>query len=202
MTRRGAAKRLASVVAIAAASVLFLAGCASDPLADSYRNGGQQRYVSGDGTIETYDVAERKAPVTFEGTSDAGVSVSSKDYLGQVLVVNFWYASCPPCRVEAPDLEALYQQYGGKGATFLGANVRDQADQARVFAEKFGITYPSVVDADTGNMLLAFAGNVQPNAVPTTLVIDRKGRVAARLLGQADKSTLGTLIRETIAESD
>jgi len=84
---------------------------------------------------------------------------------------------------------------------FLGVNVRDQAAQSLSFAETLGVTYPSVMDADDGNLLLAFAGTVAPNAVPTTLVIDRQGRVAARFLGAIDgASSLTTIVNDTLAE--
>ena len=190
------------VAAVALASILLLSACASDPLANDYKE-TDQNYVSGDGSVTEYPIAERGEPVDFEAETDAGDTVSSDDYRGEVLVVNFWYAGCPPCRVEAPDLAELSELYEGEGATFLGVNTRDQAPQSLTFAEEFGIGYPSVIDAGTGNMLLAFAGTVGANAVPTTLVIDKQGRVAARFLGLIEApSTLKTLIREAIAEDD
>lgn len=185
----------------AIALLLLLAGCSADPLAAQYQNGTNQNYISGDGTLTVIDVADRGDPIAFTGETDAGAPVTSDDYTGQVVVINFWYAACPPCRVEAPDLETLHQHFDGEGAVFLGVNVRDQAETALGFAKEFGITYPSVIDANEGSMLLAFAGTVAPNAVPTTLVIDKEGRVAARFLGLIDEpSTLKTIIAETIAE--
>ena len=149
-----------------------------------------------------YWVASGSA-IEFEGETETGDTVSNADYAGEVLVVNFWYAACPPCRLEAPDLEALAEQFDGEGASFLGVNVRDQAENARNFAEKWGISYPSVIDANDGNMLYAFAGTVAPNAVPTTLVIDKQGRVAARILGRVtEPSTLEAIISDVIAEDD
>jgi thiol-disulfide isomerase/thioredoxin len=187
----------------AALAVLLLAGCAADPLATQYQNGTNQNYISGDGSLSVIAEADRGPSVEFEGETDAGASVSSADYAGEVLVVNFWYAACPPCRLEAPDLEALAEQFAGEGASFLGVNVRDQAENARNFAEKWGISYPSVIDANDGNMLYAFAGTVAPNAVPTTLVIDKQGRVAARILGLvSEPSTLEAIINDVIAEAD
>lgn len=182
-------------------TLLVLAGCSADPLAKQYANGTNQNYISGDGTLTLIEEVDRGEPVVFEGVTAAGETVSSEQYAGEVLVLNFWYAGCPPCRVEAPDLEALFQKFDGKGATFLGVNVRDQAETALFFEQDQGISYPSVIDANEGNMLLAFAGTVAPNAVPTTLVIDAQGRVAARFLGRIDPSTLKTIITETIAET-
>jgi peroxiredoxin len=191
-------------VAVAAVAVtVALAGCASDPLAEQYASGSNQNYISGDGTVRVIAQADRGKPIDFKSVTADGTAVSSADYRGKVLVLNFWYAACPPCRVEAPDLQKLFTEFDGKGATFLGVNVRDQADTSNAFATDAGITYPSVIDANNGNMLLAFAGTVAPNAVPTTLVIDKQGRVAARFLGLVDApSTLRTIITETIAEPD
>lgn len=188
--------------AIAAAIMLFLlAGCSSDPLAEQYESGTDKNYISGDGTVTVIAAEDRGDPITFESVTIDGESVSNEGFAGQVVVLNFWYAACPPCRVEAPDLEALHQQFDGEGAVFLGVNVRDQAETAQGFEKEFGITYPSVIDTNDGNLLFAFAGTVAPNAVPTTLVIDKQGRVAARFLGLIEEpSTLETIIAETIAE--
>ena len=185
----------------AAVILLLLAGCSADPLAAQYESGTNQNYISGDGTLTVIAPDDRGDPIAFETQTDAGEPVTSADYEGEVVVINFWYAACPPCRVEAPDLEALHQEFDGEGASFLGVNVRDQAETAAGFEKEFGITYPSVIDTNDGTMLLAFAGTVAPNAVPTTLVIDKQGRVAARFLGlNEEPSTLKTIISETIAE--
>lgn len=196
-------KRALLSAAAAVAALTLLAGCASDPLADQYSQGTTKNYISGQGTISEIKAADRGAPVAFESVTDSGDDVSSADYAGKVLVLNFWYAGCPPCRVEAPELEEVNQAFQGQDVAFLGVNVRDQPAQSLSFAETLGVTYPSVIDADNGNLLLAFAGTVAPNAVPTTLVIDKKGRVAARFLGAIDgPSSLRTIINDTLAESD
>jgi len=196
-------KRAFLSAAAAVAALTLLAGCANDPLADQYSQGTTKNYISGEGTISEIKAADRGEPISFEGVTDSGDDVSSDDYAGKVLVLNFWYAGCPPCRVEAPELEDVNQAFQGQDVAFLGVNVRDQAAQSLSFAETLGVTYPSVIDADNGNLLLAFAGTVAPNAVPTTLVIDKQGRVAARFLGAIDgPSSLRTIINDTLAESD
>jgi peroxiredoxin len=186
--------------AAAALVVLVLTGCAADPLAQQYAEGTNQNYISGDGTLTLIEPADRGEPVTFEAETADGKTVSSEQFAGEVLVLNFWYAGCPPCRDEAPDLQELFEKFDGEGASFLGVNVRDQAQGALFWEKENGIGYPSVIDANEGTMLLAFAGTVAPNAVPTTLVVDAQGRVAARFLGKIDPSTLKTIITETIAE--
>ena len=193
-------KRVALVVIAAAVSVAVLAGCtANDPITKDINN-KDKNYVSGNGQYTEYSVAARKSPVEFSGTSDKNKTISSADYLGDVYVVNFWYAGCPPCRLEAPLLEKVATKYAGK-VDFLGVNTYDQADTSLAFARSMKITYPSILDADKVAVQSAFAGSVPPNAVPTTLVIDREGRVAARWSGLIeDESTLSSLIDKVLAE--
>ncbi len=187
-------------LAVAGLAVLLLSGCAAEPLAGQYADGSGQGYISGDGAITEIPVAERDPAIVFQGTDEAGMAITSKDYAGTVYVVNFWYAACPPCRAEAPDLKALSEQY--TEVPFLGVNIFDSADVATVFARENGISYPSIVDANTAAVQLAFAGAVAPNAVPTTLVIDREGRVAARISGLIrDRSILAAMIDTVIAEA-
>jgi len=188
---------LAGLVTVA----LALSGCTSgDSLADQYRAGSGKGYIAGDGSVTEIPADERGDAVEFAGTLEDGSQVTSADYAGEVLVVNFWYAACAPCRAEAPDLKEISDQFADEGATFLGVNVRDQAATAIAFNESFQISYESVMDVD-GGMQLAFSGSIPPNAVPTTLVLDSSGRVAARILGQVNSpSILKTLIEDTIAE--
>lgn len=195
--------RLSAIAALAAATALVLTGCVNDPLAEQYREGSNKGYIAGDGSWTEIPIADRDEVISFEGVDQNGEAVSSDDYLGEVLVVNFWYAACAPCRAEAPDLVDLSAQYDGQGASFLGVNVRDQADTAISFDETFGIEYPSIIDTNDGAVKLAFSGSVPANAVPTTIVLDAEGRVAARIVGQIrDASILDTLIRDTIAETE
>lgn len=189
------------LVAGAAVIALGLTGCSSDPLAEQYREGSNKNYIAGDGSVTEITLENRGDVITFSGTTETGATVSSADYLGNVLVVNFWYAGCAPCRAEAPDLEQVYTETSAQGVNFLGVNVRDQAATIDSFNVRFGITYPSIIDQD-GQAQLAFAAQVPPNAVPTTLILDAQGRVAARILGQLkDPSILSTLITDIAAES-
>jgi len=195
-------RRAPAILAGFAALALALSGCSSaDSLANQYREGSSKGYIAGDGSVTEIPAENRGDAIVFDGTLEDGSAVSSADYEGKVLVVNFWYASCAPCRAEAPDLKDLSEEFTGDGAAFLGVNVRDQAASAIAFNEGYGITYPSVMDVDDGGMQLAFSGSIPPNAVPTTLVLDSSGRVAARILGQINSpSILKTLITDTIAE--
>lgn len=189
------------LIALAAASALLLTGCTSDPLAEQYREGSGKNYIAGDGTISEFDASQRGEPVEFTGETVEGGTFDSADTVGEVTVVNFWYAGCAPCRVEAPILEEVSQSFGGKGVSFVGVNVRDQAGTAASFEETYGVTYPSILDVNEGTAQLAFAGDVPPAAVPTTIVLDQEGRVAARVLGQlTDASILESIIDGLLAE--
>jgi len=194
--------RLTPVALIAVAVSLALAGCTSDSLATDYNSSdANSNYVSPDGTTKTIAPADRGAAVTWSGTTERGATVSSSDYAGKVVVLNFWYASCPPCRAEASTLEKLNAEYSAKGVVFVGVNVQDTAPTARSFEKAQGVTYSSIMDADDGAVKLAFAGKISPTAVPTTLIIDAKGRVAARFSGLiTSPSLVATILDATLAE--
>ncbi|HEY8318664.1 MAG TPA: TlpA disulfide reductase family protein [Amnibacterium sp.] len=176
--------------AAALAVALLLTGCTQQGFS-SPGDGGTT--VGGTGVEEWQHPTTD--PIAFSGPTVDGSTFDSKDYRGQVLVVNFWYAGCGPCQSESPTLTSLAAKYKGKGVQFVGVDVRDEAGEAKPFEQKYGVPYPSILDqANHGAVELAFAGSIQPNATPTTLVLDKQGRVTARMLGQADPSILATLI--------
>lgn len=188
-------------IAPAVAAVVVLSGCgaAQDPLAQQAAEGSNKNYIAGDGSVTEYAPAERGEPVQVEGTLYSGETVSAGDWPGQVTVLNFWYAACAPCREEAPDLVALHDEYQPEGVEFYGVNIRDGQQNAEAFERNFGIPYPSFNDSD-GGVLLSMTSYVPPQAVPTTIVLDKEGRVSARILGLADKGTLSALIDSALAE--
>ena len=197
---RGAARRAASVV-VAFSLAAALAACTSDPLADQYREGDNKGFIAGDPRIVEIPVDERTDPVEFEAILDTGETVTSDDYRGDVTVVNFWYAACAPCRVEAPILEEVHADHLEDGVQFLGVNLYDGAEASLAFADTYGVEYPSALAVEDGSIKLAFAGQTPLSAVPVTLVLDREGRVAARLIGQIESaSILSTLIGDALAE--
>ena len=188
------------LVAVTSTLVLLLSGCSADALAGQYADGSGQGYVSSDGAVSEIPITARGAAIVYSGEARDGSQVSSADYAGQVYVVNFWYASCPPCRLEAPALKALSEQY--VDVPFLGINIFDSGAVSAGYEQKYGIAYPSILDANTAGVQLAFAGAVAPNAVPTTLVIDRQGRVAARISGLIrDPNILASMIETALAEA-
>lgn len=188
------------VVMLIASFVITLAGCTQDPLAQQYREGSSKNYIAGDGTVTEFAKSERPAFEAWSGETESGLFLKSESLLGSVVVMNWWYAACAPCRAEAPDLAALSQEFEDQGVQFVGVNVRDSAETALAFDRRFGITFPSVLDAQSGEVSLAFTGVVSPQAVPTTLVIDKEGKVASRILGRIDASILRTLIESVVSE--
>ncbi|MCA4133136.1 TlpA disulfide reductase family protein [Arthrobacter sp. M4] len=185
---------------LAAATTVGLSACAQeDALAKQAKAGDNKNYVAGDGSVTEFAAADRKAPVAVKGTLFDGTKVEPNNFQGKVTVLNFWFAACAPCRVEAPVLEGLHQEYKDQGVQFFGVNLRDEKATAEAFEKTFGVSYPSFNDKD-GAVLLSVSGIVPPGAVPTTLVLDKQGRVASRVLGELEKGTLKALISTAVAE--
>ena len=105
-----------------------------------------------------------------------------------------WGSWCPPCRKEAPILKKVSEDLGGKDVVFVGIDTRDSDAAAKAFLDNIGLTYANVVDPD-GELLLAFKGDLNPNAIPSTLVLDKQGRVAARIVGGVEEGTLRAVDR-------
>lgn len=192
-------KRLVVALSLAT-SLVLLGGCASnDPLANQVT---EDDYTSSDGSITELALSNRDEPISFESSNTTNDStIRSSDYVGSVVIVNFWFAACPPCRFEAPDLAELAAQYADREVQFLGVNVYDDVAVANSFERDFDIPYPSILDADTGEVRLAFAGQLPPNGVPTTIIIDRQGRVASRLSGAIlDRAVFEEMIESVLAE--
>ncbi|NGN83777.1 TlpA family protein disulfide reductase [Arthrobacter silviterrae] len=196
MSRRSLFAATGAVLSVA------LAACtANDPLAQQAAAGDNKGFVAGDGSVTEYALAKRSDPVEFSGKLFDGTTITAASVRGKVTILNFWYAACSPCRLEAPSLQSLYSEFKAQGVDFFGVNIRDEVATAEAFERTFKIGYPSIMDKDGGVLLALSRRNlVPPAAVPTTLVLDRQGRVSARILGTADKSTLKALITSTLAE--
>lgn len=158
-----------------------------------------QGYRSGDGSTTTWPVGQRKGPVTLSGTDYSGATQDVSAWRGDVVLLNTWYAACPPCRAEAPTLVALANEDAAKGLKVLGINGTDAPGAADAFVRQFSVPYPTIQDTG-GSAIAALQGVVPVNAVPTTVLLDRQGKVAARILGLADPSTLRTLVDSLLAE--
>lgn len=193
------ARASAGIVALASLG-LVLAGCSQESGATSPDDVVGQGYVSGDGSVKTWEVSDRDEPVALTGTDFEGGAVDTTQWLGDVVVINTWYAACAPCRAEAPDLVALANDRGPEGVHLLGINSTDDAGAALAFERTYEVPYPSIEDT-RGEAIATLEGSVPLQAVPTTVVLDREGRVAARVIGRAEASTLNALVDDLLAES-
>lgn len=191
-------KTTRALIGLAIAGAALLTACSGDdPLAAQAGNSGGKNYIAGDGSVMELTPAERGEAVQFSGETFEGDTISGDSIDGPALV-NFWYAACAPCRVEAPDLADLSQEFDDD-VTFIGVNVRDGSETAAAFERTFNIQYPSIEGRD-GQVLLEFADYVPPQAVPTTLILDNDGKVAARVLGSVEHSTLKSLLNGVVDE--
>jgi thiol-disulfide isomerase/thioredoxin len=180
-----------------AAVLLALAGCSS---AVGDTGAPDKGYISGDGSVTVMPADKRGAPASFRGkTLDGEAPFDVADHRGDVVVVNFWASWCPPCIREAPGLQRVWADYQSKGVQFVGVDVGDNRAAAQAHERRFDVTYPSIEDS-SGRVLLAFRGTLTPSSRPSTLVLDREGRVAARVLGRVDATTLRDLVNDTLAE--
>lgn len=189
-------KKLLAAFIAPVVAVLVLAGCTETP---SYGD-STQGYISGSGVWKEITPADRKTPLSFTSKLDTGAKITSADLLGTVHVINFWYAGCVPCNAEAPLLEKVATEYRGR-VDFLGVNTYDQAATALTFEQKYHVSYPSAIDTNTAAIQYAYSKYIPPAAVPTTLVLDKQGRVAARVTGEVESADILTsLIDRVIAE--
>lgn len=172
-----------------------VAACSNDEVGSS----GDAGFVSGKGIITRLPVGDREQPGEVAGETLEGEAISLDDYEGRTVVVNVWGSWCAPCRSEAPDLVAAAETLAGDGVEFLGINSRDlDRAAAQAFQRRFEVPYPSIYD-QKGQTLLAFRGTLSPNAIPSTVVIDDQGRVAASVIGEVTESTLVGLVEDVMA---
>jgi thiol-disulfide isomerase/thioredoxin len=187
-------------VVVLAVAAMAMAGC-SDGQVGRSDSAKQTRYVEGTGVVTIVPPADRQQAPAFSGPLLGGSGeFDLAQAKGDVVVLNVWASWCPPCRSEAPALQAVSAELTDQDVQFVGINVRDNETDARAFEQEFGLTYPSVVDTDSA-LLLAFRDTLPPSAIPSTLVIDRKGRVAARILDEVTQTSLRDLVADIAAEN-
>lgn len=198
LTRRSLVRSTGLFTLAAAAG---LAGCAptNEGLAEDSPVANEQGYISGAGVITQLPPQEREEPIELAGEYTTGEAFDLASWRGSPVVLNLWYAACPPCRTEAPALQANYERFHDEGVQFLGLNVRDGAAAADAFSETFDLTFPSMLDKE-GRGVMALNNVLPPQAVPSTVVLDAQGRPAARVVGAVSDSTLKALLTDVLNE--
>lgn len=184
--------RRAALSASLAAGLVTLTACTeNDSLAEKAGKPGED-YISGDGVVAKAAKADRAHPLDLDFTTLKGDKISLSDWRGKPVVINLWYAACPPCRSEAPILRSVAEDLGDD-VNFLGVNVRDNQEEALTFIEAFAIPFLNMLDTE-GKVTELLSDVLPPQATPATIILDSKGRNAARVVGEIDEPTLRELI--------
>jgi thiol-disulfide isomerase/thioredoxin len=180
--------RKVAALFLAGACIAVLTGCS----ASTGSNTSDSGYISGDGTTLLLSPEERGEAVSLAGETLESAQLDIANWQGKLVVVNLWASWCGPCRSEAVELENSYLEFKSQGVEFLGLNTRDGLAAAKAFNDRFETSYPSIRDKD-GQLTLVF-GNLGPAATPSTIILDSKGAVAARILGPTTESELRVVI--------
>ncbi|WP_328478548.1 TlpA family protein disulfide reductase [Streptomyces sp. NBC_00377] len=180
-----------------AAAALLLAACGTGTTSGS----PDTKKAAGSSTqaLTRYTVGKRPIAPMLRGKTIDGGRLDLADLRGKVIVLNVWGSWCAPCRAEAPALKKASEETYDLGVRFVGIDTRDNDGAAKAFERSYGITYPSFRDPD-GKLLLGFNGRIPLSAVPSTVFIDRTGRIAARIIGATTYTTLSELVKDLAAE--
>ena len=189
-------RRIAAVLL----GTVLLAGCTTGDGAVDVANGGEFRFVAATPSGEVIPEADRASAPEFSGTLlETGREWESSKLAGQVGVLNFWGSWCAPCRVETPEFSEVWGDYSAAGVQFLGINVKETDQQfAQAFIDRFGIGFPSLYDP-RGEVALAFR-DYPANAVPSTIMLDTEGRVAAVYTGEVAQEDLRRVLDRLLEE--
>jgi thiol-disulfide isomerase/thioredoxin len=160
------------LLAVTLATLALLAGCGRDPIA---LRGSDEVGVT---ILQPDDRVELEA---ISGEALDGEPLSLIDYRGKVVVLNAWASWCEPCKAETPSLVRSAARFSPDDVAFIGLDAFDSKDAADTFVTEYGMSYPSLFDPD-GSILGSLPG-VPPKAVPSTLILDREGRIAVRIIG-------------------
>jgi thiol-disulfide isomerase/thioredoxin len=183
---------------LAGAAVAGMAACSGGAIAANTPVSNGQSFVGGSYSSTYYAPADRPAAPQVSGTTLTGATFSLAAERGNVVVLNFWGSWCAPCRREAPTLAALAQHFKDAPVRFVGDDVQDAPANAAAFEQTFDVGYPSLNDPGE-QVALAFHGAVPPVGIPTTLLIDEKGHIAGRVVGEVTYQGLQALITKILA---
>ncbi len=170
---------------IALATALLLTSCSTGGISSD----SGKAYVSGNGSAILVNEDQRKVAPDLSGEILGGGKFNYE--AGKITVVNVWASWCSPCRAEAPTLSEFALK--NPDIQFIGILTRDNLSSAISFANRFKLTYPTLID---DAVIASFRGSLPANAIPTTLIIDKQGRVAARISGQVTVSLMRELLEK------
>ena len=193
------ARRAALGAAAAAAVVLGVAACGGGATAQDTAVGNGSSFVPGSYGTTVFQARARPEAPQVRGTTLSGGTFTLSADRGSVVVMNFWGSWCTPCREEAPALGALARHFAGAGVRFVGVDIRDDPASAEAFMRTYRISYPSLNDPND-LVALDFGSTAPPAGIPTTLVIDANGQIAARIIGPVSYDGLKALITQASAE--
>ena len=194
LTQLAGCRRVAATLTTVLALAMALSACTSADQVTSATG-----YRTGETLVSTLDVAERPAAPALAGSTLDGGSLDLSELRGQVVVMNVWASWCGPCRGEADDLVEAHDILNGVAFVGLDTHESDKS-LAQAFVRTHDIPYDSLYD-DDGTMLLEFDGLVSPNSLPSTVVIDTTGKIAALVTGPLTTSTLVGLVEDVQAEA-
>jgi len=175
-------------IAPAFLALLLLTGCSNGGASQA-----EESFISGDGAVTYIKKSDRLAAPKISGMTLLGTNYKFDG--GKVAVVNVWASWCSPCRAEEPALSALAKKY--TDIEFIGILTRDNPVNAEAFSRKRGIPYPTLID---DSILVGFRKSLPANAIPSTVVLDKSGNVAARISGAVTVASLTDLIEKVSAE--
>ncbi|MFF3414432.1 TlpA family protein disulfide reductase [Streptomyces sp. NPDC002698] len=190
--------RVVLYTAGAVVAALVLSACTSGGTSGGAGNSG---FVSGKDGISTVAKGSRDTAPDLSGETTDGKQLDVADYKGKVVVLNVWGSWCPPCRAETPNLVKVAEETADQGVQFVGINTRDPStSRARAFEKQQDVPYPSLYDP-TGKLMLRFKkGTLNPQTIPSTIVIDRDGKIAARTLQALSEDKLHEMLDPVLAE--
>lgn len=191
-------RRTTVLLSAVAASAFALTGCGKGDVGSS---SGDTKFVQGTGQITKAAKGERQTAPDISGKGVDGEQLKLSDHKGKVVVLNVWGSWCAPCRAEAPNLAKVARDYKDKDVQFIGINTRDlDRANAKAFERNYGVDYPSFYDP-SGKLILKFPGNsLSPQAIPSTLVLDRDGGIAVRALKELSEKDLKSALDPVLAE--
>ncbi|GGW63563.1 TlpA family protein disulfide reductase [Streptomyces galilaeus] len=193
-----AASRTPLSAAVAVATALLLSACTSGGVSGG---GGDTNFIMGKDGISTAEKGKRDPAPDLSGKTIDNKQLAVSSFKGKVVVLNVWGSWCAPCRAEAPNFQKVSTDLKTQGVQFVGINVADAKESSALAFEKtYGVTYPSLYDPSSKLMLRFKKGTLNLQAIPSTLVLDREGKIAARSLAALSEEKLRSMIDPVLAE--